>query len=514
MSTTTAANDAAVGPDGPGGPASRSTAGLPARVLAALLRTDWLWVALLTVCVGGYRAGTPQLWRDEMASWSAATRGTGELLAMLQNVDAVSGAYYLLLHGWISVFGDSPLSMRMPSVLAMAGAAACVVLIGRELFDRRTALMAGLLFASFAPISRYAQEARSYAIVVFAAAAATLLLLRALRERTWWRWLPYALAVSVAGLFHIVSLLLLVPHALLVLLRRRRPWSWQPPLMFLAAVTAALLPLVPLVILGRQQVGRQIGWLHRPALHDIPDIWSLLFAPIWVSRLVPLLGLLALVVRPASRARGRRPAVEIALVAALPFLFDWVLSQGGTSYFSDRYLLFTVPGWAVLIASGLAALRPRLLGVLGLAGTILLSVPYQGVVRRVGSHEWRDTNGAAAIIAAGYRPGDGLVPLRGDSAWLMLDDEMTYDLRHRIDLKDVFTARTAAQSDDLFDVECSDPVACLGSVPRIWVVTITEGAGPYASLPKAEADALAAAYKPTRIETLKGLRVSLLERVG
>lgn len=83
-------------------------------------RFDWLWAAVLTLAVATVGSDNPQLWRDELASWNAAIRSTGDLIGMLGHVDAVSGLYYLLLHGWISVFGDSEVMLRMPSAIAMA----------------------------------------------------------------------------------------------------------------------------------------------------------------------------------------------------------------------------------------------------------------------------------------------------------------------------------------------------------------------------------------------------------
>lgn len=59
------------------------------------------------------------------------TRSPSQLFATLHNVDGSLGAYYLVMHGWTIVFGDSPAALRMPSALAMAGAAACIALLGR-----------------------------------------------------------------------------------------------------------------------------------------------------------------------------------------------------------------------------------------------------------------------------------------------------------------------------------------------------------------------------------------------
>ncbi len=471
-------------------------------------RFDWLWAAVLTFAAACAGSGTPNLWRDELASWNAAVRSTGDLVEMLGNVDAVSGLYYLLLHGWISVFGDSQTMLRMPSALAMAGAAAFVVLTARTAFDRRTAVFAGLLFALLPSVTRYGQEARSYAFVVFAVTAATWLLLRALKRPSPARWAPYAVAVAAAGLFHIVSLLFLLPHALIVLMRWKQDRRGRTLVGYALTVAVALVPVVPLVLLGQRQVGRQISWIKTPHLRSIAEVWDALFGSPLIALAIAAFALL-----PLAWSRGRRPAVELALVGAAPIAAAWVVSQGSTSYFMDRYLLFTMPAWVVLAAAGLAALRPRPAGVAGLAAVILLGLPDQRQIRTETLKSGREGEEAAAVIAKGYRPGDGFVPVRGADTVYMTDFQVEYSLPERVQLRDVFAQRTAVASDDLFPVECEQPEQCLGTTRRVWVVTWSGTANPYHKLPEAQARALEKHYKVVQKTKVRSLQVTLVERV-
>ncbi|MGW7102230.1 glycosyltransferase family 39 protein [Streptomyces sp. NPDC054838] len=470
-------------------------------------RLDWLWAALLTLAVTVYGSGGVQPWRDELASWSAASRSTGDLLQTLGHVDAVSGLYYLVLHFWMTAFGDSETMLRMPSALAMAAAAAFVVLTARRLFDRRTAVFAGLLFALLPSVSRYGQEARSYAFVLLAVTAATWLLMRALDRPTPRRWAPYALAVALAGLFHIVSLLFLLPHALIVVLRRRGDRRGRTLGAYALTTAVALLPVIPLVLLGQRQVGRQISWIKTPHLRNLADVWNALYGSPLVALAVAAAALL-----PLAWTRGRRPALELGLIGAVPIAADFLVSQGSTSYFMDRYLLFTVPAWVVLASAGLAAVKPRAVGAAGLAAIVLLGVPDQRQLRTELVKVGLDGEAAAHVIAEGYRPGDGFVPVRGADNVYMIDFQVEYFLPDRVKLRDVFSQRTAVQRDDLFPRECPQPVACLDTTRRIWVVTWSGTDNPYHKLPEQQAKALASHYKVLRKTSVKGLQVSLLER--
>ncbi|PBC79390.1 mannosyltransferase [Streptomyces sp. TLI_235] len=502
MTASVADRDRHADPAPAGSAAGRPTGG--ARDL--LTRTVWIWPTLLMLALGVRGSSRPQLWRDELATWSAATRSTGEILDMLQHVDAVSGAYYLLMHFWIGVFGDSPAVFRLPTALALAGAAAFTTLAARRLFDTRTALFAGVLFATIPSISRFAQEARAYGFVLLAVSAATWLLLRALERPTVLRWLPYSVAVAAAGLFHMVSLLFLSGHAVIVVLRWWKSRDHRLLLRFPAAVAVGLVPVVPLVLLGRRQVGRQISWLHEPWLQTFHDYWHNLFG----SPLISFCFLL-LVAIPAGWSRGRRPAFEIGVVAALPIGLSWLASHGSSVYFFERYQLYTLPAWSILAAAGLASIKPRLVGLLGLVTVVAIGFPDQQKLRTGASHEWTDGKRAAAIIADGYRPGDGFAPARGKDAYLMLDFEIGYYLPDRVHLTDVLVAKTAVQRDDLFATECAKPAECLGTA-RIWVVVPTNDDDLLEHFSTAQAAALRASYTPTEVKHVRGLTVALLER--
>ena len=69
----------------------------------------------------------------------------------------------------------------------------------RRLANTRAGLLAGLAFALVPSVSRFAQEARSYALEVLVATLATLMLLRALDRPAVHRWAAYGACVAALG---------------------------------------------------------------------------------------------------------------------------------------------------------------------------------------------------------------------------------------------------------------------------------------------------------------------------
>ena len=90
-------------------------------------------VALFATVVSAAWACRPSLWFDEGATISAAaSRTLPELWRLLGHIDAVHGAYYLLMHGWFALFPPTEFWSRLPSALAVGAAAAGVtVFTGR-----------------------------------------------------------------------------------------------------------------------------------------------------------------------------------------------------------------------------------------------------------------------------------------------------------------------------------------------------------------------------------------------
>jgi mannosyltransferase len=144
---------------------SRWRSGLPLRPAAC--------AALVTLAVTLWKIQVPSFWRDESATQSATQRSLADLIAMLGHVDVVHGTYYLLMWLEVRVAGHSELALRLPSALAMAGAAALITMTGSRLVSRRAGLAAGLTFAALPAVSWFAQDARPFAMETAAGAAAS-----------------------------------------------------------------------------------------------------------------------------------------------------------------------------------------------------------------------------------------------------------------------------------------------------------------------------------------------------
>jgi mannosyltransferase len=489
----------------------------------------WAAPVVVTAALGLFEIGVPQLWRDELASWSAASRTLPQLWAMVHNIDAVLGLYYLGLHLWMAVFGQSATAMRLPSVIAMAAAAAVVALIGRRLGGRLAGLASGLVFAVIPSVSRFAQEARPYAFAVFFAALATLCFLRAMERPRWSRWLVYAVVLAAAGAANLIAVCVAGGHLLIVLwdvsqrtvrvggdgtadsgkkLPGARPAPEGTPGLlvrrfFVSVIVGAIL-VSPLVVAGHTQQGWQIGQQAVPHVAELIGVsgglWVELFSSVPVAVVVMLLAIVALVAAPDAR---RRVIAGYALAFAIgPVIAVWLISRGPDSYWTYRYMLFSIVGWSVGAGLGIAYLAARIRGtrLARFAGSLsprfTLAAVLVAVVGLVGVHDqlalrqneahnlWAypempsngqpvDYQAAAAVLEAHQRPGDVIAYEVDDSNHYQVDTSIAYYLRGKPVPPPVFQTQTQVQADSLQPTECIDPSVCISGTPRIWVIYVT-----------------------------------------
>ncbi|MFF4261085.1 hypothetical protein [Streptomyces virginiae] len=456
------------------------------------------------------------VWRDEAATWQVAGRSAGEIWAMLANVDAVHGLYYLLMHGLFEVFGASTTTLRLPSVLAVSAAAACVALIGRRLAGFWAGLGGGLALGLLPAVQFYLQEGRPYALVAAGAGLSTLLLVSLLERgpgrRAWPRWAAYGIAVLVCALLNWLSLLVLPAHATTLGWVRagRRIW-----LRWAAYGSGAVAGALPLILFSRRQ-SEQVSWIP-------PLTWTMLIGP---GILLTVGGLGAWAGRAGlAGGRAERKALSVAAVG-LPLLAVPQLGLIGLSLvqplFQDRYVLFSMVGLALLIGAALgAAVRacaprlPRAAGLVvpGVVGVSVLALLPVELDKRAPASRIDDVLAVAGEVAGFKRDGDAVlfVPAARRDTALVSPDAFG-------GLTDVALAASPAASATLKGEE-EDPTrireALLGQ-RRVLLVTDAEkvAKAPSADRDKAKTAVLREHFAVVADRQVRGRRVTVYERRG
>ncbi len=419
----------------------------------------------------------PSYTPDESATLSAVHRSFPQLIYMIGKIDAVHGAYYVLMWVVVRVVGTSELATRLPSALAMAATAAVTAAIGRRLVTPRAGLAAGLVFAVLPEVSFYAEDARPYALMTLFATLASYALVRVLQAGPGARrdWLVgYGVFLTLAGLAQVFALLLVAAHAVTVAVRCRAGGAeqgrWSLAGGWAAAALAAGVVSGPLVYLGYQQRKSLDTIQNHSLLSDVLQA----FGSGWA--LAALCGVLAAGIAVSmitDRSLSRWPGTLLSLCvpwAVIPAAVLLIASHV-TPLYAVRYVLYCLPAVALLAGAALDAMG-WVAGAAGLLVIALFAVPYQAHIRAPSGHG-RDIRAADQIIAAHYRPGDAV--LYDVPATQYQRFAYSYGLAQ---LKDVQIAKSPALSGTLTGTDVPGQVVNkrLGHVGRVWVLGGGHGA--------------------------------------
>ena len=363
----------------------------------------------------------PPLWADEVATIVAARRSLGELLVMLQSVDAVHGLYYLFMHAWGSMFGFSDLSVRLPSAIAIGLACYGTVRFGSRGGSRFIGCMAGVVLAVLPRMVWAGSEARQYAFTAAMLVALILVLDRGWQHGRRVDWIAYIL-VAVVGihLFMFFALAVLSLAAAAVFARRR-------PLATVMASLLAVLISLPFVGFVTTQKA-QVSWIpERSVLQHLGSfvVHQFFFInaddrpgagygqPMAVLLAVTVLGVLLTAIACVGVVSGLRlgthrtmlaVVLSVLLVPISCLLIAGALIQ---PVYVLRYLTFTAPAFALLVALGADFLRSRSRQLVpaAVAIIVLCSIVPQVTIKTLVKDEM---SGISESLSEGLRPADAI----------------------------------------------------------------------------------------------------------
>lgn len=378
---------------GPGRPRARlhvSRATVPARGRGLLPTATGVPVALPLIAILALAAllrfatlGGQSFGEDESVTVQLLRGSFGSMLDAIPRSENTPPLYYVLAWGWSRPLGLGEVGLRSLSALVgtatvLPAAAAAATFVRRHhsaVAARRAGLVTAALVAVNPFLIWYAQESRSYALLVLLSTTGLWLFLRALEEPTLRVLLAWGVCSALALATHyFAGLPVLVESLVLVAtVRPRVRVAWA-----LAAPVLAGAALLPLVLAQRMPKGIEFSDKFQVpdeslGLRILRIPRELLFghaAP--ASRpLSILLLLIALIAVATFASRREQPSLRMSLLVGAVAVTSVALPAAaalvggpGADYVVTRNLLPALPAAWVLIGGGIAlSRRVRLLAV-------------------------------------------------------------------------------------------------------------------------------------------------------
>jgi 4-amino-4-deoxy-L-arabinose transferase-like glycosyltransferase len=338
-----------------------------------------------------WRIDDRSIWWDESLSLYRAQRSVPYILSNridfpgISTTDQHPPLYFLLLHGFVRLCGESDLVLRFPSAAFATLIVPLLYVMGCRLRGRRAGLLAAL-FGALSPFYLwYAQEARMYTMLTALGLCALYALWRAVTEqRRSWGALFVLSAAFAAATQYLYSLLLISLGILGLSLwpRNRRAKGegigWRRGSLFLGGAPILLLILVGLghevrgliPSLGHYREYIPLGLILRDVLNSYSLGLSVNFREVWPLDLVFLaafvVGIASIWAHPPRvTLRAQGGSLSQARVAGLlatagtiliPIVMIWVFSLFVPVYTNSRYAMMSSPAFYLALGLGIDAL--------------------------------------------------------------------------------------------------------------------------------------------------------------
>ncbi len=134
--------------------------------------------------------------------------------------------YFLMLRGWVGLFGQTVTSLRLFSVALSVLLIPAVYWLCRELFPGTWVGGVAMALVAQSPFHLlYAQEARPYSLWTLLIVLSSATLVRALRQQTVGAWALYSLTFAMGLYCHLLHGLVIIAHGLCIAWREWGQWS-------------------------------------------------------------------------------------------------------------------------------------------------------------------------------------------------------------------------------------------------------------------------------------------------
>jgi len=410
-------------------------------------RAALIGIIVLGACLRLYGLSEPSLWFDESYSYHMTRLSAAGIIRHTAG-DVHPPLYYLLLKGWVSVFGDTVFAMRSMSVvldlvflavfhhLAVSlyrghpGSSAGAPGAGRGTAGSTSiALIATALAATSVFRVLLAREVRMYPLGALLAASSSWALWAALWgcQSSAAPWLAYVVLATGLAYTHNYGLFTVATQWAFALaflahqgFRDRASGSTGRRLLravlAFSAVGLAYAPWIPVLLRQRDNVITSY-WIRPLGLDTAMGAVQQMFVgdmmvlgPLEVDATASVLAAAVLL---AGLFRARAAEVYIVLLAVAPFTLGLGVSWlQGRNVLIGKYLFFGFPFFLLALARLIDRIPARPVAV---AAGLLLVVNFVGqdvmTWRRADVAHRPGTLAMAAVIAEGFRPGDLILAL-------------------------------------------------------------------------------------------------------
>lgn len=310
-------------------------------------RTKLVYILILALLIRLAGIASRPIWYDEAFSALLAEQGPSAIIdgTLAKDADTSAAeehppAYYFMLWGWMKLFGNTLISLRLLSVFLSTGITYFIYRITSHIFDSSTALIAAF-FSAILPFQiHYGQEIRMYVLLTFWLCIATYAFLKH-------RWILFSIAAALAQYTHNLAAFYLIPLAFTPIFQQ----DWKTFRSLILAGFAAIIIYSPWLIQLPAQLSKVTSsfWIEKPGIEKLFTLFLIYLPSLPLPNNLLLTALLfstlTIALAGYQTYRAKKEAFQkapsglwLAYLSFTPPLFLWLVSQISPMYV-ERALL-------------------------------------------------------------------------------------------------------------------------------------------------------------------------------
>jgi len=192
-----------------------------------------VFIVFLGTFLRVYNIDSKELWYDEAVTSKIVSYQYNEIFT-LSKADFHPPLYYVVLKSWVTIFGDSELSLRFPSVIfGVLTIVATYFLAKYVTSNTKKALWASLIIAINPFLIIYSKEARSYSLMALLIVLTTLVFLKAVEDK---KYFHLSLLLPLLFLTHYMTIFGIVFFSIWTLFRDKKFAPYLVPLLVIIMI--------------------------------------------------------------------------------------------------------------------------------------------------------------------------------------------------------------------------------------------------------------------------------------
>jgi len=377
-----------------------------------------------------YDLSGESIWLDESASVHFASLNFSDIFFLRGEKNPP--LYYIILHWWINLFGDSEFSIRFPSVIFGSLSIFMIYKVGNQICDKDVGILGSFLLGLSVFHIRYSQEARMYSLSFLLTLLSIYFFIRFFKDRSCKVLISYILFSILLMYSHIYGLFIIISqniYLIVLFFSSNELFSLNIKRWILTQFLLIVLfiPWIKIFITLTFGVVKDGLWLPIPSLLSIVKSFGaysggillfLLFLILLSFSIIKYEGISGNIDRrnisKSIKSYFRKIRLlninEILLLLVwllTPIILPFTISLFSTPIYTTKYTIVASPAFYLLIAKGINNISHKYLKSIIISVIIIISLVYiREYYINIDKEQWRDV---ASYIDDNAKNGDLLL---------------------------------------------------------------------------------------------------------